>query len=160
MKGLKNMHKVKHMFNCFVEHGTQVFIPSSHFLFEHPIHGKREEERGLYSMIFLDRFLMEYLLSFLPPQLSPACCLGFVCVFLMVSNASQYGCCLNICLKKMQSVLKKSGLAQTEHSQTSICQMDHFVKLQRRNMVKELKIEWNVPKHTALFTICMSPGIL
>lgn len=27
-------------------------------------------------------------------------------------------------------------------------------------MVKELKIEWNVPKYTALFTICMSPGIL
>lgn len=57
-------------------------------------------------------------------------------------------------------MLKKSGLALTGHFQTSIYQMDHFVQLQRRKMEKELKIEWNVPKHTALFTICISPGIL
>jgi len=36
-----------------------------------------------------------------------------------------------------------------------------ITQLQIKNkMVKELKIEWNVPKHTALFTICMSLGIL
>lgn len=40
--------------------------------------------------------------------------------------------------------------------------MDHFVQLQRekKKMVEELKIERNVPKHTALFTMCMYPGIL
>lgn len=67
MEGLEHVRKVKHAFNHSAKHRAQVLLPCSHFPFRNPCPGEKGEEEGLFSMIFLDRFLMEYLLSFLPP---------------------------------------------------------------------------------------------